>query len=74
MKQLSLSNLSKMNLSKIQERAIIGGSSQCGCVCSYTCSCACNPSDYAEADSSTFIQTHNQVTEYADKVTYADYM
>ena len=42
MKKLSLTNLSKTNLSKMQEQAIIGGSSD-SCICAALCTnCSCN--------------------------------
>lgn len=42
MKKLSLSNLSQINLSRMQEQAIIGGSSD-NCICPFACNdCRCN--------------------------------
>lgn len=48
MKKLSLTNLSKTNLSKMQEQAIIGGTFDY-CVCAALCtSCSCEGIDDAE--------------------------
>ncbi|MBE6336681.1 MAG: hypothetical protein E7066_08430 [Lentimicrobiaceae bacterium] len=48
MKKLSLTNLSKTNLSKMQEQAITGGSSD-SCICAALCtSCSCRDDDSAE--------------------------
>ena len=48
MKKLSLSNLSKTNLSKMQEQAIIGGLSDY-CICAALCtSCSCHKDGNAE--------------------------
>ena len=48
MKKLSLSNLSKTNLSKMQEQAIIGGTSDY-CICAALCTnCSCNRDGDAE--------------------------
>ena len=45
MKKLSLSNLSRINLSRMQEQAIIGGSSD-NCICPFGCSnCNCGAED-----------------------------
>lgn len=45
MKRLSLAKLSKVNLSKMQEQAIVGGSTG-ECICPYACSaCYCTVTD-----------------------------
>ena len=65
MKKLSLMQLSKDNLDKIQQRAVMGGD-QCACICGYICSsCGCHT-----AEDMAVKKANDQGEQFAEGVAY----